>query len=228
MPIILPSHQLAVIQQTRDPAARLANSLYVPARRISPEDFGTPGLEGLVEKMRFVMHALGGIGIAANQLGLSQQIFLIEAKPDNLRYQVLGEVPFAVFINPRVVAVSTERRNFWHGCLSAAGEARGNVATYEWIEFEAAGVSGAVRRGRLEGLASVIFQHELRHLLGGTYLDRARTLVAKDELDERLAKGELPFFEPVDVELPLLIGDYCVGESLEEFYLRPRTEGACS
>lgn len=222
MSVVLPGPELALVQQTKDPMARAANTLYLPARRISAEEFGSPGLATLVQRLRSIMHTQGGIGIAANQVGLSLQIFLIEAKPDNPRYQVLGEVPYAVFINPRIMAASPERRNFWHGCLSAAGEPRGNVATFEWIEFEAAAEDGTLRRGRLEGLAAVIFQHELRHLLGGTYLDRARTLIAKEELDERLAKGELPFFEPVDAELPLLIGDYRLGETLEEFYSRAR------
>jgi peptide deformylase len=209
-----------VVQHTRDPAARSKNPLYLPARRILPEEFGGAELTGIVDQLRAVMEEQGGIGIAANQIGLSLQIFLLEAKPNNPRYQVLGEVPYGVFINPRILAASEERRNFWHGCLSAAGEARGNVATYEWVEIEAAGLDGVVKNVRLESLASVIFQHELRHLLGGTYLDRARTLLAKEELDDRLAKGELPFFEPVGPELPLLIGDYRVGESLEVFYSR--------
>ncbi|RYZ93910.1 MAG: peptide deformylase, partial [Proteobacteria bacterium] len=167
----LPDHELAAVQHTRDPAARERNVLYLPARAITAEEFRTPDLSRLVEAMRALMHRTGGIGIAANQVGKRLQLFMIEAKPNNPRYQVLGEVPYQLFINPRIIAASAERRNFWHGCLSAVGEKRGNVATYEWIEVEAADEAGIVRRARLEGLAAVIFQHELRHLLGGTYLD---------------------------------------------------------
>ena len=223
MSLSAPQADLSVVQQTTDPVSRRNNSLYLPARRISLEELASSELPLLIDKMRSLMQARGGIGIAANQVGLSLQLFLIEAKPDNPRYQVLGEVPYGVFINPRILSVSAERRNFWHGCLSAVGQARGNVATYEWIEFEAAGADGTPRRGRLDGLASVIFQHEFRHLLGGTYLDRARTFLAKEELDDRLARKELSFFEPVGPELPLLIGDYRVGESLEEFYSRVKS-----
>jgi peptide deformylase len=220
MTIPVPGEELPVVQQTRDAAARHANPLYLPARCISKEEFASPELGALVSRMREVMRVEGGIGIAANQIGLSLQIFLLEARPDNPRYQVLGEVPFSVFVNPRITRASKERRNFWHGCLSARNEARGNLATYEWIEFEALDVSGTPKMGRLEGLAAVIFQHELRHLLGGTYLDKARTLLPKAELDERLEKKELPFFEPVGEELPLLLDDYRIGETLEEFYSR--------
>jgi peptide deformylase len=211
---------MEIVQQTRDSTARRSNPLYLPAQRISTEHFSAGTVRELVEKMKMAMHAQGGIGIAANQVGLSLQLFLIEAKPDNPRYKVLGEVPLQVFVNPRILAVSRERHNFWHGCLSAAGEPRGNVATYDWVEFEAADPEGQVRRGRLDGLASVIFQHEFRHLLGGTYLDRANVFLPKEELERRLEAKELPFFEPVGDELPLLIGDYRVGESLEQFYAR--------
>jgi peptide deformylase len=220
MAIEMPGGDIEVVQQTSVPSERSRNALYLPARRILRDEFRSPELNALVAKMREVMHATGGIGIAANQLGKRLQIFMIEAKPTNPRYRGLGEVPFAVFINPRILAASPERRNFWHGCLSAVGAPRGNLATYEWIDIEAAGVDGTTRQERLGGLAAVIFQHELRHLLGGTYLDKARELLAKPELDEKLERQERPFFERAEPGLPLLLDDYRVGESLEEYYAR--------
>jgi peptide deformylase len=220
MAIEVPDHEIGVVQQTRDLEARKGNPLYLPARRILEDEFGSPDLKLLVERMRDLMQKTGGIGISANQLGKRLQVFMIEAQPNNPRYKVLGPVPFQVFINPRIVAASTERRNFWHGCLSAVGESRGNVATYEWIEFEAADPSGKVRSGRLDGLAAVIFQHELRHMLGGTYLDKAHVFLSKQELDTKLDHHEVPFFERADASLPLLLDDYRVGETLEEYYHR--------
>lgn len=218
----LESREFSVVQQTRDPAERRHNTLYLPTRRIMADEFGSPELNELVDRMRALMHSTGGIGISANQVGKRLQLFLIEAKIDNPRYKVLGEVPFSIFINPRIVSASPERRNFWHGCLSAVGEKRGNVATYEWVEYEAASMDGKIRRGKLEGLAAVIFQHELRHLLGGTYLDRAQEFYAKPELDQMLEAKTVPFFERADPSLPLLLEDYGVGESLEDFYSRSR------
>jgi peptide deformylase len=220
MAIEVPQGEMPVVQQTKDAAARARNALYLPARRIMSDEFASPELTELIGKMRDVMHATGGIGIAANQLGKRLQVFMIEAKPTNPRYRGLGEVPFEVFINPRILRASAERRNFWHGCLSAVGEPRGNLATYEWIEVEAAGEDGKVRREKLAGLAAVIFQHELRHLLGGTYLDKARELLPKEELDALLDRKERPFFERAGPGVPLLLDDYRVGETLEEFYGR--------
>ena len=216
----LPEPEIVVVQHSREAEERRENPLYLPARRIMEDEFGTPAFQELLKGMKNVMHATGGIGIAANQVGKRLQVFIIEAAPTNPRYNGLAPVPYQVFVNPRIVAASPERRNFWHGCLSAVGEMRGNVATYEWIEVEAAGADGTRGIGRLSGLAAVIFQHELRHLLGGTYLDKARTFLGKEELDAKLDRKELPFFEKVGPELPLLLDDYRIGETLEDFYQR--------
>lgn len=213
-----------VVQHTRDPEERKQNVLYLPARRIGAEEFGTQSLRNLLAEMHAVMQEKGGIGIAANQVGKRLQVFMLEAKPTNPRYAVLGEVPLSIFINPRILRASPERRNFWHGCLSAVGEPRGNVATYEWIEVEAANAEGEIHQVKLSGLAAVIFQHEFRHLLGGTYLDKAAVFLPKEELDRKLEAKELPFFERAIESLPLLIGDYRIGESLEAYYER-QSEG---
>lgn len=224
--LTLPEPEIVVVQHAREAVARRANPLYLPARRIMEDEFGSPALEELLAGMKKVMHATGGIGIAANQVGKRLQVFMIEATPTNPRYKGLAPVPYQVFINPRLVAASKERRNFWHGCLSAVGEMRGNVAAYESIEVEAAGAEGKIRREKLDGLAAVIFQHELRHLLGGTYLDKAKVFCGKEELDHKLDTKELPFFERASADLPLLLDDYRIGESLEEYYRRTRAPGA--
>ena len=114
--------------------------------------------------------------------------------------------------------MSKEKKNFWHGCLSANGEDRGNVATYEWIEYESLNERGEIQTGRLDGFAAVIFQHEFRHLMNGTYLDIAKQFLPKAVLDKKIQSGELPFFEITSDTLPLLIGDYTVGKSITEYH----------
>jgi peptide deformylase len=165
-----------------------------------------------------VMLRKSGVGIASNQLGKRLQIFIIEAKPDNPRYNVLGPVTKQVFINPKITKTSNERKNFWHGCLSAPGEKRGNVATYEWIEYKCQNQKGEFQYGRLGGFASVIFQHEFRHMLNGTYLDHANHFLHKEELYQKLDAGELLFFDLANDTLPLFIKGYKMGETLEEFH----------
>lgn len=194
------------------------NSLYLAPRRIIDEEFYSTELNIYIDSMYAVMLRKSGVGIASNQLGKRLQIFIIEAKADNPRYKVLGPVKKQVFINPIITKTSTNCKNFWHGCLSAHGNKRGNVATYEWIEFSFQNQKGEIQHGRLDGFASVIFQHEFKHMLGGTYLDNANHLLTKEELNQKIDSGELPFFDLANDTLPLLIEGYKIGETLEEFH----------
>lgn len=208
-----------VVQQLPEESeGRKRNALYMAPRVIKTKEFNTPELNVYRDSMYAVMRRTAGIGIASNQLGKRLQIFMIEAEADNPRYQVLGAVPKQVFVNPIITKTSETRKNFSHGCLSAHGKERGNVATYEWIEYSCQNEKGESQTGRRDGFAAVIFQHEFRHLLGGTYLDHAHHFVAKDELNKKLESGALPFFEVANETLPFLIEGYDIGETIEEYY----------
>lgn len=198
------------------------NALYQAPRKIKEKEFNSPELTVYIDSMYAVMLRTQGVGIASNQLGKRLQIFMIEAQAGNARYKVLGAVPKQVFINPKITKTSEERKNFWHGCLSAEGEKRGNVATYEWIEYTCQNEKGEVRNGRLEGFAAVIFQHEFKHMMNGTYLDQANYFLDREELTQKLDNGELPFFDTASDTLPLLIEGYAIGETLEEYHSRKR------
>lgn len=217
----IPQEGFVIVQQLpKNDTARTKNTLYLAPRSIEKREFDTPELYTFIDSMYAVMIRAEGVGIAANQLGKRLQIFIIEAASDNPRYQVLGAVKKQIFLNPRITKVSAQRKNFWHGCLSAQDEKRGNVATYEWIEYECVNPKGEVEHGRLDGFASVIFQHEFRHLLNGTYLDHAHQFFGKEELNQKIEAGELPFFERTNDTLPLLIEGYRVGETLDQFHAR--------
>ncbi len=198
------------------------NALYIPPRSIKSEEFNSPELNTYIDSMYAVMLRKAGVGIASNQLGKRLQIFIIEAKSDNPRYKVLGPVKKQVYINPIITKTSKKRMNFWHGCLSAHGEKRGNLASYEWIEYQYQNQKGEIKQGRLDGFASVIFQHEFRHMLSGTYLDHANHFITKEELNQKLDAGDLPFFDLANDTLPLLIEGYELGQTLEEFHSHKR------
>ncbi len=215
----IPEEGFEVVQHIpKESEGRDQNALYSEPRRIKHKEFNSSELNTFIDSMYTIMLRKAGVGIAANQIGKRLQIFIIEAKVDNPRYEVLGPVTKQVFINPKITIASKERMNFWHGCLSAEGEKRGNVATFEWIEYECQNQKGEIQRGRLDGFAAVIFQHEFRHLMNGTYLDYANHFLSKDELNQKLELGELPFFELANDTLPLLIDGYRLGETLEEYY----------
>lgn len=214
----IPKEGLEVVQHIpKDAEGRNQNTLYLMPRSIRENEFNTEALNTLIDTMNTVMLREEGVGIAANQLGKRLQIFIIEAKDNNPRYKVLGSVKNQVFINPKITKVSKERKNFWHGCLSAKGEDRGNVATFDWIEYECQNIKGETESGRLKGFAAVIFQHEYRHLMNGTYLDHAKHFLPKDELVSKIVAEEVPFFELTDDSLPLLIEGYQLNKNLEDY-----------
>lgn len=217
----IPKEGFEVVQHTpQDTDGRDQNALYLAPRRITDNEFNSVELSTYIDSMYAVMVRTAGVGIASNQLGKRLQLFMIEAKPSNPRYKVLGPVEKQIFINPIITKVSEKRMNFWHGCLSANGENRGNVATHEWIEYTCQNQKGEMRKGRLEGFAAVIFQHEFRHMLGGTYLDHAKHFLPKEELDQKLDSKELPFFDVASDTLPLLIEGYKLGETIEAYHSR--------
>jgi len=214
----IPKDGFKVVQHIpEDAVGRAQNTLYQTPRPIEEEEFKTEALTTVVDSMYSMMLQKAGVGIAANQLGKRLQLFIIEAKVNNPRYQVLGPVEKQIFINPVITKVSEKRKNFWHGCLSAVGEKRGNVATFEWIEYECKDLNGKIMRGRLDGFSAVIFQHEYRHLMKGTYLDHANHLLSLEALSQQLEAREVPFFEQAKDSLPLLIYGFKLNTPLEDY-----------
>jgi peptide deformylase len=216
----VPEDGFELVQHTNLHEERNLNSLYLPSRKVEREEFDSEALHSLIQELRSVMHLWKGVGIAANQVGKNIQLFLIEADINELWHEELDVVPFQLFINPKITRVSKEKRNFWHGCLSTRGEKLGNVASYEWIEYEAYNATGEIQGGRLNGFAAVIFQHELRHLLGGTYLDKAAQFIDTREFYSSFNRKNFSFFERVYNDLTLLLDDYVINETIEEYYFR--------
>lgn len=216
----IPENGFQLVQHTTIEEERKDNSLYKTSRRIETLEFGSKELQSFITELRTTMHQTNGVGIAANQVNKNLQVFLIEAINNIRWHKDFGKIPYQVFINPKIIKASKEKRNFWHGCLSGRGEKLGNVATYDWIEYEAFDMQGKIITGRLDGLAAVVFQHEFRHLLGGTYLDKAVEFLDSTEVYVGANDGDIALFELVEDALPVMLDDYVIGESLEDYYQR--------
>lgn len=177
-------------------------------------DIKSDKIQSIITEMRQKMQG-NGIGLAANQIGYSYQIFMLEFDSSNSRYPMdFSSVPYQVFINHRITKVSKQRVSFWHGCLSALGEKRGKLATYKEIEYEAYNQYGEKIIGKLDSIAAVIFQHEFNHLLGSVYVDFDTQYLDYEELVTKFASGELKPYEECDENTPLLLKDYQIGKSI--------------
>lgn len=139
------------------------------------------------------MHAYGGIGIAAPQVGWWARVFCFGVEGGNARYSGAGEIPFTIWINPEIVWSSEHTNWMWEGCLSVPS-IRG------WVERPAECVlrgldeRGVEKEVRLEGLPARIAQHELDHLDGLLFPHRVEDKAylvpqASFEARERWAEG---------------------------------------
>jgi len=129
------------------------------------------GLRSLVDDMFDSMHAAGGLGLAAPQIGVLQRVFIVEmpAELDEDGNEVSPSRRY-VLVNPEMVRMRGEEE-MEEGCLSIPGF-RGLVKRATSVTIKGRRLNGKPARHRAEGLLAQAFQHELDHLDGILYLDR--------------------------------------------------------
>lgn len=138
------------------------------------ERFDTPELAALLGDMRETMAALNGAGLAAPQIGISEQvvIFGVERNP---RYPQAEEVPYTVLINPQLEPLTQEMEEGWEGCLSVPGM-RGLVPRYTKLRYRGFDERGQPIDRTVTGFHARVVQHEVDHLNGILYPMRIRDL----------------------------------------------------
>ncbi|MEX2985909.1 peptide deformylase [Streptomyces sp. C36] len=126
-------------------------------------EFGAD-LAALVEDMFATMYAHGGVGLAANQIGVPLRVFVYDC-PDDEDRRHLGHL-----VNPRLVAADGVSVRGPEGCLSVPGIEAGTPRFDEAV-VEGFTVLGEPVRVRGTGFFARCLQHECDHLEGGLYLD---------------------------------------------------------
>ncbi len=163
--------------------ARLGHPVIrTPAEAVPKEAIASPAFQQLLDDMIETMHEYEGVGLAAPQVHLSQQIAVIEVK-DNRRYPGEGPIPLTVLINPRILTVSKKPLVDWEGCLSV-NEFRGKVPRAASLELDAFNRKGERVRFAAHGFFARVIQHECDHLAGKVFLDRMPNLSTLTHLQE--------------------------------------------
>jgi len=129
--------------------------------------FDTPELRELLVDMHDTMQSLNGAGLAAPQIGVSQQV-VIFGVGSNPRYPQAEEVPYTVLINPQLEPVGDETEEGWEGCLSVPGM-RGLVPRYKKLRYRGFDQHGAPIDRTVANFHARVVQHEVDHLLGILY-----------------------------------------------------------
>lgn len=133
------------------------------AKRVAPKEIGDPLFQQLIDDMFETMYAAPGVGLAAPQVNVSKRVFVMDVNDDEHEPMVV--------INPKI-ELTEEEVELREGCLSVPG------MVGEIVRFKRVVVSGLDRDGeklRIDGagLLAQCLQHEIDHLDGKLYIDRA-------------------------------------------------------
>jgi peptide deformylase len=138
------------------------------------EQFDTPELHALLTDMHDTMAALNGAGLAAPQIGVSQQVVIFGVSR-NPRYPQVEEVPYTVLINPLLEPIGDEIEEGWEGCLSVPGM-RGLVPRHLRLRYHGYDQYGQPIDRSVANFHARVVQHETDHLQGILYPMRIRDL----------------------------------------------------
>ncbi|HQR60074.1 MAG TPA: peptide deformylase [Methylophilaceae bacterium] len=133
----------------------------------------------LVADMAETMYAAPGIGLAATQVNVHQQVIVIDISEEKNQLMV--------FINPRIVT-SGSMRDYEEGCRSVPGIYE-KVRRPEQVTVEALDADGKPFTRQADGLLAVCIQHEMDHLKGKVfveYLSQLKQTRIKHKLKKRL------------------------------------------
>ena len=131
------------------------------------EAFDTPELHALIADMFETMHAAGGVGLAAPQIGVDLQLAIFGFDTSD-RYPDAPPVPRTILLNPHIAPISDEKEEGWEGCLSVPGM-RGVVERYTRIRYTGFDPSGQPIDRLADGFHARVVQHECDHLIGKLY-----------------------------------------------------------
>lgn len=148
-------------------------ALRTPAQAVAKAEFGSPGLERLIDDLVETMRAAGSVGLSAPQVGIGQQVFVYEIPDDP---EVPGEaVPLKVILNPMLVAQPGRLVYDWEGCTSVP-DLRGLVPRHPSVRIRGLDRHGDAVDYVANGLEGRVIQHEYDHLNGMLFVDRMRDL----------------------------------------------------
>ncbi len=119
-------------------------------------------LKTLVADMAETMYDAPGVGLAASQVDVHEQLIIIDTSDskDDLK----------VFINPDITWASDEKLVYDEGCLSVPGIYDG-VERHARVKVRALDLHGAPFELEADGLLAVCIQHEMDHLLGKVFVE---------------------------------------------------------
>jgi peptide deformylase len=156
----------------------------------------------LVRNMFDTMRNANGIGLAANQVGVDKQIFVIDISPvegfENTKPMTL--------INPKIIERSGEKNVIEEGCLSIPG-VRAEVKRSEAITIKYQDIDLNEHTLKADDLLARAMQHEYDHLQGVLFIDYMSQQLQKEikqeleSIKKRKTEVDYPVSHAVDYQL---------------------------
>ncbi len=137
------------------------------ARKVTAFD---SDLQVLIDDMIETMREAPGVGLAAPQVGVSQRVVVVEYAEDEENED--GPKKLYVLVNPEILQPSEETEMGIEGCLSVPGLV-GEVERHTSLTVKGQNRRGQPVKYKVSGWLARIFQHEIDHLDGIIYTDRA-------------------------------------------------------
>ncbi len=151
-------------------------------RTLAPEvkltNIESKEIQETIKDMKKALHkTTDGVAIAAPQIGVSLQIFVVAGKVFDIEQSIFEEGkpstnPDQVFINPVITKLSRDKEDMEEGCLSVHG-VYGRIRRSKKASITAFDEYGKKFSRGASGLLAQIFQHETDHLKGTLFIDNA-------------------------------------------------------
>lgn len=137
-------------------------------------------LKQLVADMAETMYEAPGVGLAASQVDVHQQLIVIDISETSSDLKV--------FINPEIIWASAAMQIYDEGCLSVPGVYDG-VERHAEVKVRALDVDGKSFETSADGLFAVCIQHEMDHLQGKVFVEYLSPL-KRNRIKARMLKEE--------------------------------------
>lgn len=159
------------------------------SKEVLTSEISSEKIKKILKKMQDALDSQDdGVAIAAPQIGELWRIFIVSGKVKQILElsknnpdletdftKIKKEKPDEIYINPVIIKKSRKTEMMEEGCLSVRW-LYGKVKRAEKVSIEAYNEKGErIRRGA-SGLLAQIFQHEIDHLDGILFIDKAQSI----------------------------------------------------
>jgi len=154
-----------------------AKVLREKAKEVPITEITSPKFKKLIAEMKKALaKEEDGIALAAPQIGASWRIFIVSKKlPVFANKEATPLANDLIFINPEIKKVSKEKTWLPEGCLSCRW-LYGEVKRSTKCTVKAYNEKGGCFELGASGLLAQVFQHEIDHLNGILFIDKAKSL----------------------------------------------------